>query len=145
MKRLALVIATLTLTSCVSMESSIPTPEQATSTVRNRFIGRPIGEAVMVYGMPDGQTEIQGHKVYIWHRINTITHNKKETVTTRGSIGDPAQYPYLKSVPYVQSSTYNRPETVGYECVLSIGTDQNGIIDGAALNGKMYACQLFAK
>lgn len=129
------------LTGCAA-GPTIPSAQVAQNAVSRRFVGRPIEEAIAVYGMPDGQMKQQGHTVYVWRHQRSMAFNKPRTVTTTGRIGaawDP------NAVPFVQSSTVMDKETLELQCVLTIGTEieRPGVIDATALNGKMGACQDF--
>lgn len=140
-QNLALLGAMLWVGGCAS-QATIPSADFAQNAVSARFLGRPIEEAIAVYGMPDGQMKQQGHTVYVWRHRRSMTFRRPQTTTTTGRLGeswDP------NAVPYTQVSTTQGSETLELQCVLTIGTaiDRPGVIDATALNGKMGACQDF--
>lgn len=141
--RIGMVAVTLvTLSGCAT---GMPSPDEAMAQVRASLLGREIGHAFAVYGPADGQTTIKGHTVYLWRHSRSMNFSRPETTVKRGTVGDGTQYPYSASVPYVEYSTAQAWQTETYQCVLSVGTDANGVIDDAALNGKMGACMDFVR
>lgn len=136
----------LSLLLCdLAMAQSITSPEEAYARIQANMVGREVGEAFAIYGPPDGQTTIKGHTVYLWRHSRSLEFSRPQTTVTRGSVGDGTQYPYATSVPYVEYSTAQSWQTETYQCVLSLGTDDKGVIDAVGLGGKMGACQDFIR
>lgn len=72
------------ITGCATAQG-ISSPEDAQIAMQSRWVGRTIGEAVSVYGVPDGQTKIKGHTVHIWRRVAYTAYGEFQCVLSIGT------------------------------------------------------------
>lgn len=134
----------LLLVGCASVEHGIPAPESATAELNDRYSGQPVTLLRARYGTPDGRfIGPDGRHVLEWHTAATLRFSEPVKSTAKGTIGGPELAPWLKAVPYRQTTTSSQSYGVDYECVLQASLEPDGTVHAVGLLGQMGACQRF--
>lgn len=140
-------VAVLFFAGCESvLDAQIPSPEQATHQLNQRFAGEPVEAVLATYGMPQGQFKgpTTGLWVFLWHTTGTLRLREPVTTTTTGRIASSdTPFGWATAVPYEQVSTSDRAYNVQYACTMQVGVRSDGVVERVALEGKMGACVNF--
>lgn len=138
----ALLLAASLASSCAT-SGGIPTPAELATAANSRFAGRDVAAVIARYGPPDSQFTQGEIRVLEWRTTGTLRFHEPVTTTTTGSVGDPAAYPFLASVPYRETTTTTQGYNVDYACTMQVGVRPDGRVDRVGFGGKMGACQQF--
>lgn len=137
-------LACFSLAGCESqLGAGVPSADQLYAAANGRFAGHQVGEVVQRYGLPEAQFMSGDVRVLVWHSNTTMRFHEPVTTTTRGTIGDVSQYPWLSSVPYRETTTTQQGYDVAYTCTMNVGVKQDGTVDRVGFGGQMGACQSF--
>lgn len=122
-----------------NLNTGIPAPQDLSSAVYSRFVGRSFNDVLLRYGQPSGHVPYGTNiTVYQFPTSRSVRLQEPVTTNTVGVVGTANS-----NVGYAEQTSGWQGYNQQMNCMMRVGVRPDGTVDGIDFVGQMGACQVF--